>query len=438
MKKGVNMMKNIYDIFEQRKIDCINCDYRNILETYEELDMLYNMLDNEHYDCLEEAFDFKKMKDSVKSGARIAGKAIGSMINKAVEILKELLKKIKTWFNNIKNHLFKKKSIEEIVEEKLENALNDNNTDEDKKPERTEYKREDNDNNTKKDYPKNNDEKKAEYEKIKNKRKKLEYDLYHGNVGRTKDEIDKMKDDIDFLEYKEKEYLENKRLENKHRDKNWNDKKKEKNDIQIDYKNKQRNERKFDKNRKPSIQEILHHMANMSFKSTPIVDCDKISDEFVVVMEVIEILENLYVDEVNADYNLMEELKKERIIDNGLEDIVNSLAPVKTPMKLTLGNCSKKILTYVNSQDIIKKRISKIEAKVDKTLGKKIREMEGFSDEQKNSEFVKHALRINREAMSICTKMIQLLSGLYNSEYNKVESIVSQATDKYIKEVLKR
>lgn len=437
-------MKNIYDIFEQRKIDSINCDYRNILETYEEIDILCNTLDNEYYDCIEEAFDFKKMKDSIKSGAKTAGKAIGNMINKAVEFLKELWKKIKTWFTNIKNHLFKKNDIEDIVDKKLEAALVDNDSEhesnEDKKPERTSYKSDNSDIDTKKLYSNDNDDRKTEYENIKKKRKKLEYDLYHGSVGKTEAEVNKMEDDIRFLKNREKEYLNDKRLENKHRDKNWNDKKKDKSDAQTEYKNKQRNERKFDKNRKPSIQEILHHMANMSFKSTPIVDCNTIIDELIVVREVMEILEDLPADEATADYTIMTDLKKQGIIKNELEDIVNNIAS-KTPIQLTLGKCSTEILSYVNSQDKMKIRITKAEAKIDKVLGKKIRDAEKMASDPKfehSSEFIGNYLRINREGVSICTKIIQMLSGLYNNEHNKVSSIVSQATDRYIKEVLKR
>ena len=117
-------MKNIYDIFEQRKIDCIICDYNNIMESFEELNMIYNTLDNEYFDYVEEAIDFKKIKGQIKSGAKAVGNAIMTAIDRTVEFLKELWKKVKIWFGNIKRHFGKKKNLQEVVDEKIEAAIN--------------------------------------------------------------------------------------------------------------------------------------------------------------------------------------------------------------------------------------------------------------------------------------------------------------------------
>ena len=117
-------MKNIYDIFEQRKIDCIICDYNNIMESFEELNMICNTLDNEYFDYVEEAIDFKKIKGQVKSGAKTVGNAIMTAIGRTVEFLKELWKKVKIWFGNIKKHFSKKKDLQEVVDEKIEAFIN--------------------------------------------------------------------------------------------------------------------------------------------------------------------------------------------------------------------------------------------------------------------------------------------------------------------------
>lgn len=116
-------MKNIYDIFEQRKIDSINCDFNNIMESMSEFDYMVNILENECYNQLEEAFDFGKMKERIKKGAKTAVKGIKKALDATLNFLKELWKKVRVWFKNIKNYLLKKEDIEDIVEKKVEAAM---------------------------------------------------------------------------------------------------------------------------------------------------------------------------------------------------------------------------------------------------------------------------------------------------------------------------
>lgn len=115
-------MKNIYDIFEQRKADSLNCSFNNVLESCNDIICLCNMFENDCYCDLEEAFDFKEMKKKMKKGVKTIGSSIGEFINKIIEYLKKLGKDLKTWFKNIKRR-FGKKDLQDVIDEKIENAL---------------------------------------------------------------------------------------------------------------------------------------------------------------------------------------------------------------------------------------------------------------------------------------------------------------------------
>lgn len=82
------------------------------------------MLENEYFDYLEESIDFKKVKGQIKSGIKAAGKAIVNAANNTIDFLKELWKKIKVWFGNIKKYFLKKKDLQDVVDEKIEIAIN--------------------------------------------------------------------------------------------------------------------------------------------------------------------------------------------------------------------------------------------------------------------------------------------------------------------------
>ena len=115
-------MKNIYDIFEQRKNDSLNCSFNNVLESCNDIICFCNMFENDCYYDLEESFDFKEMKNKMKKGIKTIGSSIGEFINKIIEYLKKLAKDLKIWFKNIKRR-FGKKDLQDVIDEKIENVL---------------------------------------------------------------------------------------------------------------------------------------------------------------------------------------------------------------------------------------------------------------------------------------------------------------------------
>jgi hypothetical protein len=401
-------MKNIYDIFEQRKIDSIKCDFNNIMESMSEFDYMVNILENECYNQLEEAFDFGKMKERVKKGAKTAVKGIKKALDATLDFLRELWKKVRVWFKNIKNYLLKKEDIEDIVEKIVEAAMEEI---EDK-----------NDDNVNKDD------------------NAVDFGEWVDNLSKELEELRKQEKEAETPE-------ESERIEKKIVKVRAEIAKKKVSDAERKYRQQRSEQRLKREGRVPSLSEIVHRMGSMRFKTTKITPYDKLKRNFSVLnTEMRDFIRDFYREnEDNISYDIYEYLHKldKRAFpepnESGLK--FSLLHHDNEEQEMSLNDVGNALLSYSNTVDDMVKFMNECESILNKTFDKVVKQLERAIKDEEGTVYQEVEIRTLsalRKAMPAVLNAHNVLVAAYNSEHSKAKSIILRATDRYINEVIKK
>lgn len=426
-------MKNIYDIFEQRKIDSLNCDFNNIMESINELDYMCNIFENEHYESLEEAFDFKEMKKKIKSGAKAVGSAISTAVQNLIQFIKELWKKIKGWFKQVKERIFKKKDTKKIIEEKLKEVTMDTNKND-----------ESNDNN-------GNDENKVDFgewvEKLGEELKELRQKEQKAN-GEDKELIQKE------INIKKNKIVEVKAKMTK----------KKVSDAEKEYREKRSQER-LEKNKNynhvPSIKEILSYSENRKIKSVPFQTF--MPSRLTVVISTIE----QFIEAFGSFGYEQEDAYESKTVYGYLRDEISGVDDASVdgmkkyllghdniPKEMMIGDIKKEVESVLNERTKIIKLLDGLEKNIDKIYTETINKLEARQNKlnddnttikrladknkgRKKSEVNMESIQCLRSSSQALLQISQIIIQTCESEYNRASAIALNATDFYIKEKMK-